>query len=85
MEQEIASTLRRIERALEQLDGVVRGNNGEGLTARMARLDSIHGDHARRIEDAEDRVVAVERRVIFFAGAAAAIGAFLPTLIGKWL
>lgn len=85
MDSEILNTLRRLERALEQIDGVVRGNNGEGLTARIARLDSVHGDHARRISEAEERVAGVERRVMWFAGAAAAVGALLPTLIGKWL
>lgn len=59
---------------VKRLDYALRGNGVEGLNTKVARLDTSHGEHGRRLDSHESRVAAVERRVFLYAGVGAGIG-----------
>lgn len=94
--QVILAEVRRLSAQVEALDATIRGNNGEGLVTRVARLHERHDGHGRRLDAHHDDLAQVKakldgiaRRVMWFAGAAAAIGGFLslaiPSALARWL
>jgi len=76
--------VRRLAAAVERLDYAIRGNGIEGLSTKVAKHDVMHNEHRLRIDDHAERVTMIERRVIWFAGVAAAVGALVPTILGQW-
>lgn len=73
---------------IDHLDVTLRGNNGDGLTVRVARLHERSDAHAQQIQRAFDHVqvlrgevTRIDRRIVFFSGGAAAIGALCGVLI----
>lgn len=94
--QMILAEVRRLSAQVEALDATIRGNNGEGLVTRVARLHERHDGHSRRLDAHHDELNQVKiklesmvRRVMWFAGVAAAVGGFLslavPTALARWL
>lgn len=81
----VLEEVRRLATAVERLDHAVRGNGNEGLSTKVAKHEMLHHEHGKRIEQHGERVAAVEKRVMYFAGIAAALGALVPTIIAKFL
>lgn len=94
--QEILRELRALAERVDRLDIMLRGNNGDGITVRIAQIRTTQEHHAgwltghgEDIDDLRQRQDSTERRVAWYAGGAAAIGAFagllVELLLSKWL
>lgn len=85
--EQLYAELRRIGTRVDRLDETIRGSNGEGLVTRVAVLRTHTDGHGQSINRAHDRVgdlekivARIDRRIVFFSGGAAAIGALVASL-----
>ncbi len=85
--EQLMVVLRAMERDVQRLDATIRGNNGEGLVTKVAVLRrdvDTHGAavgraHAR-VDGVEVQVIGLNRRIVFFTGGVATLGALFGTM-----